>query len=401
MIKQRVSLRVIMIKVLDSTLREGEQTPGVYFEPKVKLSIAQLLDQIGVDIIEAGNPAVDPEIAASVKQMAQLGLKATIGAHSLCRLDHVQQALDCGVGFLGVFMSVSKQRLQQDYGIGLGKAIDGITAAITYARSQKPNLLIRYTPEDTVRSPISHVIEAATAAVQAGANIISIADTTGYATPFQTNRSLAWHVRTLRDALAEAALYPQIEVHCHNDRGLALANALDACSAGVNIVDTCVLGIGERAGIVDLAQLLINLQDSFSMGSHWDLSHLGRLYQLVSNHSYIDVAPNFPIVGRNAFTHYAGVHVKAVVKDEALYQSLDPHLVGSQSMMALGLQSGRSAVELALKQIGKPELIADQALVTQALHKVKTMAKRGRPIEIEAEFSAIVEGCLRERQSQH
>ncbi|MEI6427843.1 MAG: 2-isopropylmalate synthase [Pseudanabaena sp. ELA607] len=401
MINQRVSLRVIMIKVLDSTLREGEQTPGVYFEPKVKLAIAQLLDQIGVDIIEAGNPAVDPEIATSVKQIAQLGLSATIGAHSLCRLDHVQQSLDCGVGFLGVFLSVSKQRLQQDYGIGLGKAIDSITAAITYARSQKPNLLIRYTPEDTVRSPIGYVIEAATAAVQAGANIISIADTTGYATPFQTNRSLAWHVRTIRDGLAEVGLYPQIEVHCHNDRGLALANALDACSAGVNIVDTCVLGIGERAGIVDLAQLLINLQDSFGMVNHWDLSHLGTLYQLVSHHSYIGIAPNFPIVGGNAFTHYAGVHVKAVVKDEALYQSLDPNLVGSQSMMALGLQSGRSAVELALKQIGKSELIADQALVTQALHKVKTMAKRGRPIEIEAEFAAIVEGCLRERLSQH
>ena len=175
-----------MIQILDSTLREGEQAPGVYFSPTIKLAIAQLLDRIGIDIIEVGNPAVDPEIALAITNIAKAGLKAKIGAHSLCRLKDVQKALDCDIDFLGVFLGISQKRLEQDYAISLGTAIERIVEVISYARSQQPDLIIRYTPEDTVRSPIENVIAAASAAVQAGANIISIADTTGYATPFPT-----------------------------------------------------------------------------------------------------------------------------------------------------------------------------------------------------------------------
>ena len=143
-----------MIKILDSTLREGEQTPGVYFAPETKLKIAEFLDHIGVDIIEAGNPAVDSEIALAVTRIANAGLKAKIGAHSLCRIDDVKKALDCNISFLGVFFSVSSQRLQCDYNICLEAALDKIVEVITYAREQNDSLLIRYTPEDTVRSPL-------------------------------------------------------------------------------------------------------------------------------------------------------------------------------------------------------------------------------------------------------
>ncbi|MFM7408465.1 MAG: hypothetical protein ACKO3K_17875 [Cuspidothrix sp.] len=115
-----------MVQILDSTLREGEQTPGVYFSPEKKILIAKFLDRIGVDIIEAGNPAVDNEIAVGIKLIAQAGLKAKIGAHSLCNIDNVKQALDCGIDFLGVFFSVSKQRLQKDYKINLDVAIEKI-----------------------------------------------------------------------------------------------------------------------------------------------------------------------------------------------------------------------------------------------------------------------------------
>lgn len=382
-----------MIKILDTTLREGEQTPGVYFSGETKLAIAQLLDMIGVDIIEVGNPAVNSEIAASVTRIANAGLKAKIGAHSLCRIDDVKKALDCGVDFLGVFFSVSQKRLQQDYNIGLESALEKITSVISYAKSQKNDLLIRYTPEDTVRSSIENVVEAATAAVRAGANIISIADTTGYATPFQENRSLGYFVKTLKSELAKFNLYPQIEVHCHNDRGLALANALDAYKAGADIIDVTVMGIGERAGIVDLAQLLINLIDITESKSCWDLRHLKDLYDLVSEHSYIPIPAHNPVVGKNAFTHYAGVHVKAVAKDEALYQSLNPEVLGIKSSLALGMQSGLTAVELALQQIGKGELIENKVLVANILQEIKEIAKRGTAIDIEREFPAIVESC--------
>ena len=382
-----------MIKILDSTLREGEQTPGVYFAPETKLKIAEFLDHIGVDIIEAGNPAVDSEIALAVTRIANAGLKAKIGAHSLCRIDDVKKALDCNVSFLGVFFSVSSQRLECDYNICLDEALDKIVEVITYAREQNDSLLIRYTPEDTVRSPMKNVIEAASAAVQAGANIISIADTTGYTTPFQQKRSIYYFVKILKEELAKRELYPQIEVHCHNDRGLALANALDAYRAGTDIIDVSVMGLGERAGIVDLAELLINLSDLIEDKNFWKLGYLKDLYNLVSEYSHVPIAPHHPAVGKNAFTHYAGVHVTAMAKNERLYQSLNPEILGIKSSIALGMQSGLTAVELALKQIGREELAENKYLVAKILKQIKEIAKRGTPIDIDKEFIEIIDNC--------
>jgi 2-isopropylmalate synthase len=379
-----------MIQILDSTLREGEQTPGVYFSPQKKLAIAQYLDQIGVDIIEVGNPAVDKEIASAIQQISQSGLRAKIGAHSLCKIDNVQKALDCGVDFLGVFFSVSQKRLEQDYRICLEAAIEKVVEVITYAKSQKPDLLMRYTPEDTVRSPIENVIEAATAAVKAGVNIISIADTTGYTNPFHPYRSIYFYVKTLKTELGNRGLYPQIEVHCHNDKGLALANALDAYRAGADIIDASVMGLGERAGIVDLAELLINLIDMGEEETRWQLHHLQDLYDFVSEHSHIVIPPHQPVMGKNAFTHYAGVHVKAVAKDERLYQSLNPEILGIKSSVALGMQSGCAAVELAMKQIGREDLAKNKEFIIKILQEIKEIAKRGRQIDIEKELPDII-----------
>lgn len=388
-----------MIQILDSTLREGEQAPGVYFSPTIKLAIAQLLDRIGIDIIEVGNPAVDPEIALAITNIAKAGLKAKIGAHSLCRLKDVQKALDCDIDFLGVFLGISQKRLEQDYAISLGTAIERIVEVISYARSQQPDLIIRYTPEDTVRSPIENVIAAASAAVQAGANIISIADTTGYATPFHPQRCIARYVTTIKEALAARHLYPKIEVHCHNDRGLALANGLDAYHAGANIIDVSVMGIGERAGIIDIGTILANLIEINPEENHWQLEHLKELYCLVSQHSHIPISPHHPLVGKNAFTHYAGVHVSAIAKDESLYQSLDPQNLGIKSNIALGMQSGISAISLALKQIDRAELIGDRDLVAKILKEIKEISKRGTPINIERELPLIVESCFSINQS--
>lgn len=382
-----------MVQILDSTLREGEQTPGVYFSPDSRLAIAKLLDKVGVDIIEAGNPAADSEIAIAITKIANAGLQAKVGAHSRCRINDVKKALDCGVNFLGIFLNVSEQRLKQDYNIALDEATARIAEVITYARARNAGLLIRYTPEDTVRSPLENVIQAAIAAVEAGANIISIADTTGYATPFNQTRAISYYVRTLKDELSRQGLHPKIAVHCHNDRGLALANALDAYRAGADIIDVSVLGLGERAGIVDLAELLINLSDIFAESTHWKLSSLKELYDLVSEHSNVFVPHNHPAVGKYAFTHYAGTHVKAVGKDSSLYQSLNPQIFSRQSNFALGMQSGRTAVALALKQIGRADIVGNEDLVSKILEEVKRIARRGTPINIQEELSAVVEQC--------
>lgn len=373
-----------MIDILDTTLREGEQTPGVYFDTHIKLAVADLLSRIGVDIVEAGHPAVTEQIHDAVRQLAHRGLRPRIGAHARSLETDVELALECGVSFLGIFYCVSDERLEGNKRT-LGDAIDQICATIRYARERNAGLLIRYTPEDAVRSPFANVLQAATAAVQAGADIISIADTTGYMMP-GTTRSMYDYVLRLREGLAAQGLAPRIAVHCHNDRGLALANALDAYRAGASIIDASVLGLGERAGIVDLATLLTVLRFDHNEGQHWNLSLLPELYDLVSRFAGIPIPATLPVMGGNAFKHCAGIHTQAAVRDPRHYQSLPPELVGRRSEIALDHMSGLSSIRACLAEIGEE---ADDELVRVLLRRVKQIGQTGRTVDLH-ELSLLV-----------
>jgi len=376
-----------MVMILDATLREGEQTPGVYFDSHIKLAIARLLDEVGVDIIEAGHPIVSNEVHNAVRQIANINLNAVAGAHSRSLKKDIDMALECGVGFLGIFYCVSEDRLNGVFKRDLSSAIKQITEVISYAKEKNPNLLIRYTPEDTVRSEFSNVIAAASAAVLAGADIISVADTTGYMVP-GTERNMFDFITRLKKELSDQGLNPRIAVHCHNDRGFALANAIDAYRAGVDIIDASVLGLGERAGIVDLAQLLVALSSDFKVENNWNLEKLNELYQLVSRHSGIPIPVNFPIIGDNAFTHCAGVHTQAAVKNPVHYQSLNPCLVGRDMRVCLDHMSGLASVRYALEQIGENNL--NEETVHVILHKVKSVGQKGRIVSL-SELRSIVE----------
>lgn len=368
-----------MVWVLDSTLREGEQTPGVYFDKHIKLAIASLLDEIGVNIIEAGHPMVTPEIHAAVKSIAQKGFKSIVGAHSRSLKNDVDLALECGVGFIGIFYCVSDERLASVFKKDLDEAIKQITDVIKYAKNQKPDLLIRYTPEDTVRSQFENVVKAASAAVDAGADIISVADTTGYMVP-GTDRSMYKYISQLKDELARRKQFPKIAVHCHNDRGLALANALDAYRAGVDIIDAAALGLGERAGIVDLAQLLVTLTVDYQH-NNWNLKKITELYDLVSKHSGIPIPANYPITGKNAFTHCAGVHTHAASINPMHYESLHPDILGRSRSFALDHMSGIASLRYALNLIDEVNL--DDEHQQAVLAEVKSVGQRGRTVDLE------------------
>ena len=377
-----------MIQILDATLREGEQTPGVYFDGHIKLAIADLLDKVGVEIIEAGHPLVSKEIYHAVKQIANRNLNAIVCAHSRSLEEDVDRALECGVGFLGIFYCVSEERLNHVFKKELHKAIDQIVRVIEYAKSHNPDLIVRYTPEDTVRSEFQNVLDASVAAVHAGADIISIADTTGYMIP-GTERNMYDYVKKLKTELSTRNLFPKIAVHCHNDRGLALANAIDGYRAGAEIIDSTVLGLGERAGIVDLAQLLITLSKDFNEHNRWNLKILPELYELVSKHSGIPIPVNFPITGKNAFTHCAGVHTHAAIKNPVHYQSLEPKLVGRRMDISLDHMSGIASVKWSLERI---EIDFDDNLAFQVLEVVKSIGQKGRTVGL-IELPYIVEWC--------
>ena len=381
-----------MVKILDSTLREGEQTPGVCFSNHIKTAIAELLDEIGIDIIEAGHPAVTDEIRRFIRYISQTDLKTVIGAHSRSIKEDVDLALECGIDFLGIFYCVSNNRLEH-HDKTFSQVLDQITRIISYAKEKRPDLTIRYTPEDTVRSEWGNVITAAGNAVDAGADIISIADTTGYMIP-GTQRSMYDYVRCLKDELAARGAFPQIAVHCHNDRGLALANVLDAFRAGVDIIDVTVMGLGERAGLVDMASLLSVLITDFSVDAPWNLGKLPPLYDIVSRYSGIDIPPMYPLTGMNAFTHCAGVHTQAALKNPLHYQSLSPDLVGRTPKISLDHMSGLSSVKYMLAETGEPDL--EKELVLKILDQVKQIGRMGRTVD-KQELKFIVNHVKKER----
>ena len=382
-----------MIKILDSTLREGEQTPGVYFDRHIKLAIARLLDDIGIDFIETGHPTVSEDIRSAVHNIAHTNLKATVTAHSRSVKSDVDLALECGVGFLGIFYCVSDERLNGVFKKELDEAIEQITSIISYAKEKKPDLLIRYTPEDTVRSKFENVLKVSKAAVKAGADIISIADTTGYMIP-GSDHNMHDYVKNLKVGLSEEGLSPMIAVHCHNDRGLALANALDGIRGGAEIVDAAVLGLGERAGIVDIAQMLTLLTADFGY-SKWNLKLLPELYQLVAKHSAMPVPYNLPVVGENAFTHCAGVHTHAAAINPMHYESLTPELVGRERKFALDHMSGMASLNYALKLTGIENLEDD--LKKEVLKEIKLIGQKGRLVDL-SELEHIVEVCKHHKQ---
>ncbi len=377
-----------MVQILDTTLREGEQTPGVFFDGHIKLAIAELLDQVGVDYIEAGHPKVSQDIHDAAKLISQRGLRATIGAHARSLREDVDLALECGVGFLGIFFCVSEDRLTNIHKKDLNRAIDQIADVIAYGKEQKPDLIIRYTPEDAVRSQFQNVVEVSVAAVKAGADIISVADTTGYMIP-GTSRSMYDYVARLKGELADQEIQPRIAVHCHNDRGLALANALDGYRAGAEIIDATVLGLGERAGLVDLAQLLSALIVDFEESNGWDLKKLPELYEVVSRHSEIPIPMNLPLLGANAFTHCAGVHTHAAARNPMHYQSIEPERYGRTMNAALDHMAGLSSIKWAFEKIGADE---DDQMARRVLEVVKSIGQRGRMVNLD-ELRHIINWC--------
>jgi len=313
-----------VIEILDSTLREGEQTPGVTFSVEEKLIIANLLNEFGVDIIEAGHPRVSEDICRAVKEISNQGFSANILAHCRAIKEDVDIARLCDVDWVGIFFCVSNQRLEQQFRSNLDKALDLITSSIEYAKDH--GLKVRYTLEDAVRTEYDSLIKVSKAAVEAGADRISIADTVGAITPSKMYNLI---LRLKSDVKAK------FNVHCHNDLGLATANALAAYEAGVSIIDVSVNGLGERVGITPLSELCLALYSLYGVKNKWNLELIPKISQKVSEFSGLDISPTSPIVGENAFVHNAGLHVAAVLHNPVHYEVFPAEIIGRNRKFVL------------------------------------------------------------------
>ena len=384
-----------MVRILDTTLREGEQTPSVAFPVHAKIALAESLERLGVDIVEAGHPVVDKEIERGVRLLAARRGEIRVGAHARSLKGDVDMALSCGVSFLGLFYCVSRERLTEGNRT-LSQAIESVTSLIREVKGRAPHVMVRYTPEDTVRTAWPDVAAVALEAARAGADVISVADTTGYMVPGTENNLYDYTLR-MRESLVRGGVNPMLAVHCHNDRGLALANALDAYRAGVDIIDASVLGLGERAGIVDLAQLMVALRSGWNEGERWDLTQLPELYRRVSRFSGIPVPPQAPVVGENAFSHCAGIHTQAAIRNPLHYQSLDPITVGRCSRVVLDHMAGTSALLYALRNLGEEDVGEDR--LKEILLRVKEVGRLGRTVDRE-ELGFIVASLEAEKREE-
>jgi len=350
-----------MIEILDTTLREGEQTPGVTFNVEEKLSIANLLDDFGVNIIEAGHPKVSNDVFRSVKLIANQGYKSEILAHCRAKKEDIDAAISCDVDWIGIFYCVSDRRLKQHFKSDLENAVFLITNAIEYAKDH--GLKVRYTPEDATRTEYDSLIKVSNAAINAGADRISIADTVGAMTPIKMYNL----IKKLK-----VDLNINLNVHCHNDLGLATANSLAAFEAGATLIDVTVNGIGERVGITPLSEICLALNCFYQVKNDWKLEKITQISNKVSEFSGINIPPNAPIVGQNAFVHNAGLHVSAVINNPNHYEIFPAELVGQKRNYVIDKMTGVQTVKQKLEEM---KLEVDNEKVQKLINYAKLKEK--------------------------
>ena len=329
------------IEILDSTLREGEQTPGVSFTIKQKVTIAKLLDDFGVDFIELGHPAVSPDVYAAVEMLNDLDLKVKKMAHGRASKSDINDATAIGVEWMGMFFGTSPLSLKHKFNVSKKEALEQIQTTVKYGKDK--GLKLRFTAEDASRTEFDFLVQVGKLVQESGADRYSLADTVGCLTPTKT-KELIGRIVTELDI--------PIHVHCHNDFGMATANALSALEAGAQCVDVAVNGLGERCGLPPIAEVVTALVNIYKVNRNWDLSVLPELTDLVGSFSNLLLKANQPIVGENAFTHKAGLHVKAVAKDPRTYEAIPPETLNRKRKLIIDKYTGSSALKNKFNEIG-------------------------------------------------
>ena len=374
------------IKIFDTTLRDGEQSPGIALQPHQKAEIARSLESLGVDVIEAGFAASSPGDHAGVAAVASAVSAATVA--SLCRTTPAD--IDAGADALSgarrsrlhIFIATSPLHMARKLGLEPDQVLERIEWAISYARERADE--VEFSAEDATRSEPEFLAEACRTAIAAGADVVNLPDTVGYALPDELTRLLD-DVRTLCPELDRV----ELSVHCHDDLGLAVANSLAGLAAGATQVECTINGLGERAGNAALEEIVVALRvrdESFATECNIDMRHLHRTSRLVSALTGYVVQPNKAVVGANAFAHEAGIHQDGVLKDASTYQIIDPAELGLTMTLPLGKHSGRHAFARACADAG---LKLDREQVDSAFARFKRLADGGDRVSLSDVFQEV------------
>lgn len=360
------------VKIFDTTLRDGEQTPGVAFSIDEKVDIAKQLARLGVDIIEAGFPITSEGEFEAVRRIATEVEGPVIAA--LARTDEMdikrawEAIAEAPRPRIHVFMSTSDIHLERMMRISKEEALQLAIRSVELARSLCED--VEFSPQDATRTEINYLIEVCHAAIEAGATTINLPDTVGYATPWV-------YAKMFEDVMAAIPGSDKIvwSAHTHDDLGLATANALAAIRAGARQVECAVNGIGERAGNCSLEEVVMALhvrQDVLGPTTNINTELLAPTSSLVAKYTGITVPPNKAVVGGHAFAHESGIHQDGVIKDPLTYEIMRPQDVGmDKSLIVLGKHSGRHAFRLRMEELGY-NLEGDQ--FREAFRKFKALA---------------------------
>lgn len=382
------------IIIFDTTLRDGEQSPGCSMHLNEKLDVAEALEALGVDVIEAGFPAASEGELKAVREIAGLMKRCTVAALCRCR----KEDIDCGYEAvknavhprLHVFIATSPVHLEYKLRIDPETAINMIKTHTEYARTLVDD--VEFSFEDATRTPHDFLARAAQTAIDAGATTLNIPDTVGYATPAEMGeiiRYLKANVRGIDKV--------NISVHCHNDLGMAVANSLAAAEAGANQIECTINGIGERAGNAAMEEIVMAIKtraEHFGMYTDIVTQRIFNTSKLVSGIVGIKLPPNKAIVGKNAFVHESGIHQHGVMANKATYEIMSPKDIGvPENALFLGKHSGKHAFGELLAEMGY-SLTKEQ--IDFYFPKYKELADRKKEIT-RSDVDALLAGAFRRK----
>lgn len=384
------------VRIFDTTLRDGEQSPGASLDSAEKLEIARQLARLGVNIIEAGFPAASPGDADAVRYIAievgnpretcgpRVPIIAGLARASKVDIDTCWEAVRYAARpRIHTFLATSDIHLEHKLKMTRDQVVARVGEMVAYAKRYCDD--VEFSPEDAGRSDPEFLYRVLTVAIEAGATTLNIPDTVGYTMPEEFGALIAGIIRNARGV--ERAV---ISAHCHNDLGLATANTLAAVRAGARQVEVTINGIGERAGNTSLEEVVMALRTRhafYGLTTGIDTTQIVRTSRLVSNYTGIPVQPNKAIVGANAFAHEAGIHQDGMLKHHLTYEIMRPETVGAaQSNLVLGKHSGRHALQVRLVELGYS---LDDSDLDQAFRRFKELADK-KKVVTDADLSALV-----------
>lgn len=366
-------------EVMDTTLRDGEQTPEVAFSKEEKLEIAKKLDEIGVHSIEAGSASVSKGERRTISQLMKEGLDAEI--YSFCRglkadIDH---ALECGVDGIHLVIPVSDLHIEKKLN-KTREEIKKISEELTrYAADH--GLTVEISGEDSTRAEMEFIQDVFSLAVEEGAEKACVCDTVGISTP-EKMEELVSELVTKVDV--------PLSVHCHDDFGLATANTISALEAGAREAHLTMNGIGERGGNAALEEVIIGLSELYDHDIDIDIEKIYLLSKIVEKYSGLTVPASKALVGENSFTHEAGIHVDGIIKDSSTYEPIDPEKIGRRRRFVVGKHSGKRAIENKLEREGYN---ADEDEINIIFQKIKKHGDSGESID-EDRWNEIVKSVI-------